>query len=177
MSLDGLDDAMESTMMVESGRQETPGVESSTGSLQWRSLASLESSPSGSVPERVNPVPTEQSCFKSGIEPSASPSETQPWTKFPLRSYVDSAAGVLVFLSSLSQLLELELKGRSAAVALGMEDGADFTPYLHLFQYSDSIFDILFLIEWIILVADERREYFRSISNAFDSFLVDTWLT
>ena len=87
-----------------------------------------------------------QCCGCKPSRASAAPQNSQ------FGSYADFCAGILVILSSVSQVLELELKGRSTAAALGVEGGADFTDYLHLFRYSNSFFDLPFLIEWVILV-------------------------
>ena len=150
-----------------------PTIESSTNSLQWRMHASLASSDASHPAVAVGPVPTENSCKVVGASQPEPP--PQPPKKPQFGSFADFCAGILVTLSSVSQVLELELKGRSAAAALGMEDGADFTDYLHLFRYSNSFFDIAFLIEWVILVVVYRRNPCKSGANAFDTFLVDAW--
>ena len=150
-----------------------PTIESSTNSLQWRMHASLASSDASHPAVAAGPVPTENSCNVVGASQPEPP--PQPPKKPQFGSFADFCAGILVTLSSVSQVLELELKGRSAAAALGMEDGADFTDYLHLFRYSNSFFDIAFLIEWVILVVVYRRNPCKSGANAFDTFLVDAW--
>jgi len=132
--------------------------------------ASLASSDASHPAVAVGPVPTENSCKVVGASQPEPP--PQPPKKPQFGSFADFCAGILVTLSSVSQVLELELKGRSAAAALGMEDGADFTDYLHLFRYSNSFFDIAFLIEWVILVVVYRRNPCKSGANAFDTFLV-----
>lgn len=144
-------------------------IESSTNSMQWRMHASLASSDGSYPAAAVGAVPTENSrnvVDASQAEPPQPPQNSQ------FGSYADFCAGILVILSSVSQVLELELKGRSTAAALGVEGGADFTDYLHLFRYSNSFFDIAFLIEWVILVVVYRRNPCKSGANAFDTFLM-----
>ena len=174
MSLDNLDEFVKTEYDVR--RQRSPGgVESSTNSLQWRMHASLASSASGAQHSpniAVGPTPTEA----SGAIVLPGPSEVELQKESPIRTYLNIIAGALVFLNSLSQIIELEMKGRSAGFVLGMAEGADFTPYLHFFRYSDTFFDVAFLIEWVILVADQRFEFLSSSANAFDSFLVAAWL-
>ena len=147
-------------------------IESSTNSMQWRMHASLASSDGSYPAAAVGAVPTENSRNIVGASQAEPP---QPPQNSQFGSYADFCAGILVILSSVSQVLELELKGRSTAAALGVEGGADFTDYLHLFRYSNSFFDIAFLIEWVILVVVYRRNPCKSGANAFDTFLMDAW--
>ena len=160
----------------EADRQWSKGIESSTNSLQWWKTqvsagtdGGLNSQPLQAA-KLMAPVPTDASTKAvPDTEPDAS-----AWPQSLIRSYGNAIAGALVCLSSMSQILELEMKGRSAALMLDVEEGVDFSSYMYLFRYSDIFFDIAFVIEWIILASVQRRDFFRS-ANAFDSFLVAPW--
>ncbi|CAK9013229.1 unnamed protein product [Durusdinium trenchii] len=107
--------------------------------------------------------------------------------------YIDMIAGILVLLNSMVMMLELEMEGRAVGFILGHEataigisglgDGstwslADVEP---TFQVLDTAFVYIFLLELLLRILAEGRQFFRDCANWFDTVLVivglvDVWI-
>lgn len=92
-----------------------------------------------------------------------------------VRSRIDFLAGVLVLLNGVLMLVEFELEGRQngPAVGFGQEAGrTEFEPALSVFRVIDICFVLIFVVEWIWRLANDRYEFHRDFTNWFDTVLV-----
>mmetsp|Transcript_30990 Transcript_30990/g.69764 ORF Transcript_30990/g.69764 Transcript_30990/m.69764 type:complete len:620 (-) Transcript_30990:138-1997(-) len=90
-----------------------------------------------------------------------------------VKLYIDYIAGVLVLLSTLTMLVELQVEGADFGLQMGWEEPIqDLGISLEFLQILHLVFMFLFVFEWLLRVGVERREFVRDPANWFDTILV-----
>jgi len=89
-----------------------------------------------------------------------------------LKSALDYIAGILVLMNSLVLLVQFEMEGRIVGESVGLSDGPAWAELVPILQIVDIVFVFVFLIEWMVRIAVERRAFVHDYANLFDTVLV-----
>jgi len=92
-----------------------------------------------------------------------------------VRSNIDYIAGLLVLLNGVLMLAEFELEGRQSGTLVGYGEEAQRTEFVVALSYCrivDAIFAFIFLLEWLLRVVIDKRDFLLDITNWFDTVLV-----
>ncbi|CAL1173699.1 unnamed protein product [Cladocopium goreaui] len=94
--------------------------------------------------------------------------------KIKFRKTLDFVATALVILNCILLMVELELEGRAVGSKLGLSDGVDLTALMPWFQGIDHTFILIFLLELVLRLVLDGRNFCKDIANLFDTILVIT---
>ncbi|CAE7030203.1 Cacna1i [Symbiodinium natans] len=134
-----------------------------------------------SSPQMIQTPTIEHFLSKNDVDKQKSSSCVWSGVKY----YIDYMAGFLVFLNTITMLVELQVEGNKLGERLGLGDAVlpdslnDTLPTMRVLHMT---FMFMFVLEWILRIVVERRAFVKDYANWFDTVMVmlsivDVYLT